>query len=60
LGRYLVPSLTAIEMPDLVPQLTLCAQWMIRGGTGWIGPLLMQPSEAPLFVGESVGPVREA
>ena len=59
LGRYLVPSLTAIEMPDLVPQLTLCAQWMIRGGTGWIGSLLMQPAEAPLFVGESVGPVRE-
>jgi DNA-binding LacI/PurR family transcriptional regulator len=59
LGRYLVPSLTAIEMPDLVPQLILCAQWMIRGGSDWIGPLLMQPAAAPLFVGESVGPVRE-
>ena len=29
---------------------------MQRRGEGWIGPLLMQPSQVPLFVGESTGP----
>jgi hypothetical protein len=55
LGRYMSPSLTSIEMPDPASYLTVCLEWMQRRGEGWIGPLLMQPSQVPLFAGESTG-----
>jgi len=56
LGRYVVPTLTALEMPDLVPFMSICIQWMARGEKKWVGPLRMQPEEIPMFIGESTGP----
>jgi LacI family transcriptional regulator len=55
LGRYMSPSLTSIEMPDPLPYLAVCMEWMQRAGEGWIGSLLMQPQQLPLFIGESTG-----
>ena len=56
LGRFMSPSLTSIEMPDPQPYLSVCMEWMQRAGEGWVGPLLMQPREVPMFTGESTGP----
>jgi len=59
LGRYLVPTLTALEMPDLVSYMSVCIQWMSRGEKEWVGPLRMQPEDVPMFIGESTGPIRQ-
>src|SRR5205807_225087 len=56
LGRYLSPSLTSIEMPAPEPYLAVCLDWMRRAGAGWVGSLLLQPQQLPLYVGESTGP----
>jgi DNA-binding LacI/PurR family transcriptional regulator len=42
-ARYFVPSLTSLRDPD----------WMERGVKSWRGPLLVQPKQVPVFVGES-------
>jgi LacI family transcriptional regulator len=55
LGRYMSPSLTSIEMPDPLSYLSVCIEWMQRSGEGWIGSLLMQPTQVPIFIGESTG-----
>jgi DNA-binding LacI/PurR family transcriptional regulator len=55
-ARYLWPSLTSLELPDPSPYLRICLEWMARGGRDWLGPLLMQVPEVPLFKGESTGP----
>lgn len=60
LGRYMSPSLTSVEMPDPMSYLSVCMEWMQRRGEGWIGPLLMQPTQPPLFIGESTGPCKRA
>lgn len=60
LGRYLIPSLTSVTMPDLAPYISVCLEWMQRNGDGWIGPLLLQPDRVALFRGESTGPCPKA
>lgn len=60
LGRYMSPSITGIEMPDPAAYLSVCFEWMQRRGEGWIGSLLMQPTQVPLFVGETTGPCKVA
>jgi DNA-binding LacI/PurR family transcriptional regulator len=55
LGRFMSPSLTSIEMPDPEPYLAVCMEWMQSTTTGWVGPLLLQPSNVPIFLGESTG-----
>ena len=57
LGRFMSPSLTSIEMPDPLPYLAVCMEWMQRSGEGWVGSLLMQPKQVPMFIGESSGRV---
>lgn len=52
-AAYQIPSLTALEPPDVVPQLTVCLQWIARGGGDWQGQLLLQPEDVPLVVRES-------
>jgi DNA-binding LacI/PurR family transcriptional regulator len=51
-SAMLIPSLTALEPVDPAPFFAHCLNWMIEGRP-WQGPLLMRPSEIPLFVRES-------
>lgn len=54
LGPYLVPSLTSLQTPPRARYLRKAVEWM-TGGTGWVKPSLVQPKDAPLFIGESTG-----
>ncbi len=54
------PSITCLEMPDAMPYLSVCMDWMIRGGKKWIGSLLVKPPSVPLFEGQSTGPSKTA
>lgn len=56
LAAFLSPSITALEAPDPTPFISYCVKWMMRGGTDWQGPLLMQPTEIPLVIRESTRP----
>jgi hypothetical protein len=55
LGPYLVPSLTALQMPARQKYVQKAVDWM-AGLAEWKTPSLMQPREARLFIGESTGP----
>ncbi|MBN8708734.1 MAG: hypothetical protein BGO12_13995 [Verrucomicrobia bacterium 61-8] len=55
LGPYLVPSLTALQMPSRQKYVQKAVDWM-AGLAEWKTPSLMQPREARLFIGESTGP----
>jgi len=50
---FFVPSLTSIRDPDPTPYVEQCLDWLAAGGQDWRGPLLTQPADVPLFVGES-------
>lgn len=54
-GPYLVPSLTCLQTPRRSTYLNEAVRWMLQGQ--WDGPLLVQPEEACLFIGDSTGPV---
>jgi DNA-binding LacI/PurR family transcriptional regulator len=56
LAPYVTPSLTSVRMPDPSPYLSVCLEWMQRGGEQWLGPMLLQPDQVTLFRGESTGP----
>jgi DNA-binding LacI/PurR family transcriptional regulator len=56
LGRFLYISLTAMESPSRILYLRQPVDWMVGDGD-WEGPLLIQPQAAPIFEGESTGPV---
>lgn len=53
-----IPSITALEAPDVSPYIKICLDWMSKGGGAWSGPLLMQPSEPLLVVRESTSAPR--
>ncbi|HEY9247743.1 MAG TPA: substrate-binding domain-containing protein, partial [Rariglobus sp.] len=55
LGPYLVPSLTSLQTPPRDRYVRKAVDWMI-GRIAWAKPSLVQPGDAPLFVGESTGP----
>jgi LacI family transcriptional regulator len=55
LGPYLVPSLTSLQTPPRDRYLRKAVDWMTGRGE-WKIPSLVQPKDAPLFVGESTGP----
>lgn len=52
LGPYLVPSLTSLQTPPRARYLRKAVEWM-TGRADWPKPTLVQPKDAPLFVGES-------
>ncbi len=56
---YLTPALTCLKDSPPKPYLSVCIDWMLRGGKNWVGPLLVQPAEATVFKGETVGPCPE-
>jgi len=55
-ARYLTPTVTALELVDPVPYISMCVRHMASGKKEWEGPLVLQPDEVPLFIGESTGP----
>jgi DNA-binding LacI/PurR family transcriptional regulator len=55
LAPFLLKTLTSLASPPRDKYLRPIARWIVDGGT-WSGPLLVQPREAPLFIGESTGP----
>lgn len=54
-GRYLCPSLTGLEMPNLTAAIRRAFDWFGQAGD-WAGPLLLTPDRAELLAGESTGP----
>lgn len=56
IASMLNPPLTSLEPADPRPFLTICLDWMMRGGGPWHGPLLMRPNDVPLIVRESTQP----
>jgi DNA-binding LacI/PurR family transcriptional regulator len=58
LAKYINPTLTSITMTDLSPYITFCLDWMKSESKRWVGPLVMQPTSPPLFIGESTSPPR--
>jgi len=58
-ARYMMPSHTAVRLPDPTRYITICIEWLARLGEPWVGPLLIQPSNISLFKGESTGPAPE-
>lgn len=55
LGPYLVPSLTCLQTPPRGRYLRKAVDWMTKAAD-WPKPTLVQPKDAPLFIGESTGP----
>jgi len=58
-ARYMMPSHTAVRLPDPTRYISVCIEWLARLGEPWVGPLLIQPSNISLFKGESTGPAPE-
>lgn len=55
-GRFSLPSLTGLEMPDLDPLLAKCFTWFADPAADWPGELTLMPEHSTLFKGESTGP----
>jgi hypothetical protein len=56
IAPYLTPALTCLRDRDPHPYLGQCVDWMLGGGRDWIGPFAVEPPEALVFPGETVGP----
>ena len=59
IGHYLLKTLTALESPPRAKYLRKPVDWMLGDEQAWDGPLLIQPDDVPLFIGESAGPPGE-
>ena len=55
MAAMLNPRLTALEPVNPVPFFLHCLNWMSQG-RHWQGPLLMTPSDIPLYIRESTQP----
>lgn len=53
IGRYIIPSLTALELGDPSPYVAICLKWMASGGGPWTGSLRLRPLEPSLIIRES-------
>lgn len=51
--QYSVPRLTSMKVQDALPFLTTCLEWLQSRDKKWVGPLLLQPAEAEVVVGET-------
>lgn len=54
-ARFLIPSLTSVEMPEATSLLRPCLKWMEKPSAKWKGPLLLEAPEISCFIGESTG-----
>jgi DNA-binding LacI/PurR family transcriptional regulator len=50
-----IPSLTCLYNPPMEPFVRLCLDWIATPNKAWPGTLLMQPTDVPVFLGESTG-----
>jgi DNA-binding LacI/PurR family transcriptional regulator len=53
-ARFIVPSVTGLDMPDLSKLLRDCFEWF-NSDHPWEGPKNLGPARAELFAGESTG-----
>lgn len=51
-ARFVCPSITGLDMPDLSPILAQCLEWF-KNGDGPMRPLLLEPIEPRFYLGES-------
>lgn len=51
-GLFYTPSITSVEMPDITGSIQQMIEWF-KTGDKWSGPLMLQPDNTPLFIGES-------
>jgi len=56
LARYLNPTLTATQIPDIEPFLEVAVEWIQQRKPDWGAPMVLQPSNVPLYIGQSTGP----
>lgn len=54
-AKFMMPSVTGVDMPDLTEVLGRCFKWFLSDKP-WSGPLCLAPSHAEFFAGESTGP----
>jgi hypothetical protein len=59
MAPFLLRTLTALVSPPRAEFLRGPVAWMLEGGK-WRGRLLLEPDDAPLFIGESTGPAPKA
>jgi DNA-binding LacI/PurR family transcriptional regulator len=52
-GRYMCPSLTGLDMPDLTPLIEECFAWFASADHKWSGELQRSPVVSNLLRGES-------
>lgn len=57
-GRYLCPSLSGLEMPDIAPLMERVFEVFAEAGKKWGGPLLLEPKDPVVFEGESITSTR--
>ena len=55
MARNSIPSLTCLFNPPMAPFIRLCLDWIAAPDQPWPGTLLMQPTDVPVFLGESTG-----
>lgn len=53
-GRYLCPSLTGLELPDIAPLMERVFDAFSHPSGEWKGPVLLEPESPVLFEGESM------
>ena len=59
ISAMLYPTMTSLEAPDPVPYIQYCLEWIAKGNSHWEGPLLLQPDQIPMYIGESTVPRAE-
>ena len=53
-ARFMTPSITGLDTPDLAKVLQRCFEWF-TSDKPWAGPLRLEPADPVLFEGESTG-----
>ncbi len=60
IARFVVPSITSLVVQDPIAPVRLCMEWLLDTARDWAGPLLIRPTDTPLFQGESTQAPRPA
>ena len=54
-AEHLVPSLTSLKLPEFENSIRTVIEWFKEGAdiNEWVGPLLIEPAQLDIFIGES-------